>query len=376
MTNRSLVSSLFILLSLNCTLSAASTFSFDDVKEGRFEPRELEHMSSSMEKHVRGKSFFDEKCGRLLSAPEVPNAISSTAPNGLISTMMLAYSRHVPLVLRPDDVWLGIASAFGTYVTTHAEEMRGVFVTHQGRKRLTVQAGGSLAGLDENGWAALAGEMANAIDENLTSRMKDWIVPGFSTTTPKDQLASRIVLMGAMQRYFQYTMVLACGLSKVTLEGSLEDWVDLRERAARLAEFGGDLERWSKELLLVLDEFIQAYRGDVNADFWQRIATHKFLGSGGEKSLRGWFLVFAPFNAKGEYHLNSREVIQETNVYGDVEDVSIVGAAMDVPVKINDNGIEHDAIFYGGVTMPQYDAGKNELRPAVGWAIVENGPKK
>jgi hypothetical protein len=41
-----------------------------------------------------------------------PTVIRSCVPNGLVATMLDAYNGHVPLVLRPDDVWIAIMTAF------------------------------------------------------------------------------------------------------------------------------------------------------------------------------------------------------------------------------------------------------------------------
>ena len=48
-----------------------------------------------------------------------------------------------------------------------------------------------------------------------------------------------------------------CGISKVRQEGTLEDWVHLREKAEDLGQF--ELDWWTKDILWILDKIIGTY---------------------------------------------------------------------------------------------------------------------
>jgi len=78
-----------------------------------------------------------------------------------------------------------------------------------------------------------------------------------------------MTLMGAMEKYFKYTMVCGCGIPKVKLLGTLEDWILLRNHAEKLRVF--DLDWWIDKLLIVLDKLIAAYKGEIDKDFWNDI---------------------------------------------------------------------------------------------------------
>jgi hypothetical protein len=201
-------------------------------------------------------------------------------------------------------------------------------------------------------------------------------MPDFSTTTSTDKIAGGILLMGGLQKYFGYKMCFSCGIPKVTLEGTLQDWIRVREKASRLAWFKGDVAKWAELLLPVLDQFIASYEGKVDLDFWERIATSERKGSGGEIDISGWLLVFAPFNDKGVYQLFTPEQVKETRAYGKVFQKDLPDVALHVPVIIDDNGKKVPTVFYGGVIQPQYDKEKNEVRPSVGWAVIQNDPEE
>ena len=50
----------------------------------------------------------------------------------------MAYNLHHHLRIRPEDVWLSILTQLSFYINAHAEELRGKFVAHEGKKELEV----------------------------------------------------------------------------------------------------------------------------------------------------------------------------------------------------------------------------------------------
>jgi hypothetical protein len=51
---------------------------------------------------------------------------------------LTAYNNHGDVKITPDDVWIVIMLFFSKYVNEHSEELRYVFVSHQGKKKLVV----------------------------------------------------------------------------------------------------------------------------------------------------------------------------------------------------------------------------------------------
>jgi hypothetical protein len=68
--------------------------------------------------------------------------------------------------------------------------------------------------------------------------MRNWILPAFTTTTKVDEAVAGIIFMGTLQKYYTYSWGTRCGLPSVTLQGEVEDWEEIRERAKKLATFG------------------------------------------------------------------------------------------------------------------------------------------
>jgi Domain of unknown function (DUF4419) len=71
------------------------------------------------------------------------NADSPALPasNGFVDSVVLAYNNHHHLVIRPEDVWFSILVQVNLYINAHAEEMRSMFVAHEGQKELKLWVG-------------------------------------------------------------------------------------------------------------------------------------------------------------------------------------------------------------------------------------------
>lgn len=321
------------------------------------------------------KKIFDKNHDKVLVTSQTSNnLILPELGNGLLGTIINAYSHHIPLVLRPDDIWLTIINAFGCYVKQHSEEMKSLFVSHEGRKELTVKLGNFCVDLSTpEMWDTFLTRMSDLIKKNIKEDILTWMTPDFSTTTSKDRTVSNIALMGTVSEYFGMKFELGCGLSKLTLLGTLNDWKLLLEKVSNLKRFGvKDLTDWSEVLIHVLTEFVNSYQETINEDFWQRICTSKRRGSGSQQTFRGWFLVFSPFSVSGRYLLRSLESIRKDHVYAEIDDDDIVCAGIDVPVVIHDlmNDKIYQTVFYSGVLMSKYDEITNELSPEVDWLLI------
>jgi hypothetical protein len=99
--------------------------------------------------------------------------------NGFVGSAFKAYSNHHHLILTPDDVWIAITTAFSRYVNKHAEEMRDLFVSHQGKKQLHITDAGSIKTVN---WDFLLSKFS-LIDENTKTDVREWMEPNFSTST-------------------------------------------------------------------------------------------------------------------------------------------------------------------------------------------------
>ena len=294
--------------------------------------------------------------------------------NGFVSTCTTAYNQHYPLELSPDNVWLAIMTVFAGYIDRNSEKLRDHFVSHDGKKQLTVNGGGTIHTAN---WDALIDKMSELIDQNTKNETRNFITCKFSTTTQLIETVSKVTLMSAMKNYFDYKFCLQCGLPKVRLTGTLEDWQEIRRRIDRLPSYDvdGSMAKWTLILQHVADRFIETYQQASNGDdisaelknFWNSICHHSGGGSG-PTYLSGWVLAFVPFDDRGRYYLKSFDSVK-TGDYGRLDTNDIPNGFVETPVIIDDNGTEYKTKFYSGHFMAEYV--DEFMRPSIDWIMVD-----
>lgn len=156
------------------------------------------------------------------SHPDEARLVQAKGNHPLVTAVHLAFSRHRPLRLTPNRIWLTIAQGFAQHVNGHAEELRDRFVPHTGRQTITVETARPLA-LAES-WGPIIDEWIAGMRPALGPRRERLLLCGFSTTTPTIRTASQIVMMDAFKQYFNFKLVCICGIPQISLLGAPEDW--------------------------------------------------------------------------------------------------------------------------------------------------------
>ena len=178
---------------------------------------------------------------------------------------------HRPLCLSPDMIWLMICQGVANHINAHAEELRPRIVSHQGKVTIEVRRDDFVKGSPENPWSEVFHEFSGQIREHVGSQI-DLFLPAFSTTGPVEQAAAEVVLLDAMQSYFEHKLRSRCGIPSISLEGTHDDWKTLAERAQGFRGLG--LELWLDVLSPILDQFTRAAQGDVDSSFWRSLYKH------------------------------------------------------------------------------------------------------
>jgi hypothetical protein len=212
--------------------------------------------------------------------------------NGFLSAIHHAYASHFPLVLSPDDIWLVVAQAFANHINVHAEELRSMFVSHQGQKYIEIRRDHFIKGSPNNDWMGGFSEFSDMIAEHIGEK-RDLFISDFTTTTLITRAASEVVLMDSMQSYFSYGCRTCCGIPEITLLGSVEDWDVICGKVVKLSDLAGKDSSWIAPLLKVLKKFSSAAKGEVDTKFWENF--YKQTGGSGGPFVSGAVNVFYPY---------------------------------------------------------------------------------
>ncbi|CZR52789.1 uncharacterized protein PAC_02666 [Phialocephala subalpina] len=301
--------------------------------------------------------------------------------NGFVDTAVDAYSNHQHLEIRAEDIWFSILSQLKIYINKHSEELRDMFVDHQGQKHLEILdlkdiQGDALWGID---WGKFSFKMSKMIANNIKDpSLREWILPQFTTTTKVDQAVASILMMATLQKFFTYGCGITCGLPSVTLLGQKSDWEKLATKAERLVTFGDEPKQWYELLKPILARFVLSFDApdsEETKDFWQKIA-HYSGGGSGPTYLSGWITAFCFWGGDGtSFHVPERNpgpgkemftmadptpILQLDNArYHRVESDEVPPGWASVPVELNDDGlITPCTMVAGSVGMKVKSSGK------------------
>ena len=261
---------------------------------------------------------WDGKCDcKVLAYIENCEANTSAHSNSFYGAFVQAYNNHEDLMLSPDDVWMVICLHFSKYINANSEKMREMFVSHEGKKKLTVTTWNELG---EDQWDEFFNLMIKEIEKSTKEGIVDTLKSNFTTTGRVESLLSIASVMDSFKKYFEYgRLIPCCGINNVHFMGTLGDWESLLDRTTKLEKYAVTPE-WTNYidgLKPILRQFIETYQEKVDVDFWNKVMniTQGRLGSGSTSYCSGWILNF--FGLSGQ-----------------VESYDIKSYSIDVPVEL------------------------------------------
>jgi len=306
--------------------------------------------------------------------------VGESTNHPFVDAVSVAFRRHLPLAISPDDVWLCLVQAVGIHVNLNAEALRGQIVQHSGKQKIVVTRDEFRRRSPENDWAGVFTEFAGEIDAR-TSEFGRRFIADFSTTGAVERAASQIALMAAVEPYFDYWLRTLCGIPRITLLGSTDDWRAIRQRAEGFAALG--LEKWMSALLPVLDAFVLAASGNVDREFWRSF--FKWEDRSGGAAVTGWINVLFPYLETAEV-TDKREIVTRPrpNAWsidwdrppshrGDGPSEHRFGSGLaSAPLAWEYFGQMIPLDVLGGFFGLSQDPESLAVRPAIGWVVCES----
>jgi hypothetical protein len=360
-----------------------TTFAVSDVEPATEPLEEIDYfpaVTSFLGSHVESCSCYH---GKLLAW---------VRSHPLIGALHAAFQDHRPVCLSPDMIWLTLTQGLAAHVRVNAESLRRQFVQHEGQENIVVRRDDFIKGSPENPWPEVFSEFTTAIHRHL-GQAYDWIVAEFSTTGPVERAAAEIVLMDAMNQYFRYECHSKCGIPRITLEGTTDDWAQIEDRVNEWDRFG--LEWWTKHLRPILSQFTAAAGSRVDRDFWESI--YKWQGPVGSGSpyVSGWIVNLFPYFesevaqyirvlGKERYEKYGKSLFGEVTCESPVRRNPWLGVSTRDKGPVRDDFPSEIAIapfvwkyfgqnfkmeFLGGFLGIRQDPDSLCLRPEIGWAV-------
>jgi len=219
---------------------------------------------------------------------------------GFFSTILACYNNHWTLRTSPDDWWNVIVKTVANAVDTNGNErpVRSFFVDHQGKNKMEIILPGRLDNVD---YSWLFEQFSKGIRSNIkTPGYLDLMEADFSTTGPNQLIASQIMVMSSMQKYFEYGMSTTfCGIPGVEMKGTEQDWSKMIADTKKLEKLLEPilqhigLEDWFRKTIAMLRKLLDTFQGNPDTDWWSHILSfNKRYGSGARQWWSGWMIDF------------------------------------------------------------------------------------
>lgn len=294
------------------------------------------------------------------------------ATHGLVNAVYVAFSQHRPLVLTPDAIWITLAQGVVHHITNHAEALRSSVVRH--KDKMTLQAETFELSSAQH-WAEAVEQWGEGIRQHMQGDLYQLIICDFSTTSPVIRTASQVVMMDAFQQYFDYGLSCICGIPSITVTGTVDDWVKIRERIDRMATF--HLDWWTDRLKPICDGFIATVQGTPSQRFWKHIYSPKEMYGG--DLITGWVTDLFPYlthpvtNAptiRNPILAIPRENLTEEDGLSSAKVPTGLSRAPFVLKSASaDDSMELELV--AGFLGVKQQADGGQLEPEIGWAVVE-----
>jgi hypothetical protein len=215
---------------------------------------------------------IDEKHIQFAKAERETGNLLACSMHPFVEAAHLAFAYHLPLVITPYSIWHMISSGVAQHINIHAEALRDKFVSHVGKKEISIRRDDFMPGYMNNPWHELIDEFSNQIRANTKNNVADLLVADFSSTSEVARVASQIVLMDAMHNYFDYDCCTECGIPEIRIVGEKKDWEKVRSKTAELIKLIPELQKWlDSGLADILNQFVDVFDDKIDTYFWNII---------------------------------------------------------------------------------------------------------
>lgn len=246
----------------------------------------------------------------------------SNGINGFLGTVTACFSKHYPLELSPDDLLFVIIDGLSIHINQNSEQLKEFFSDQPSKYKLEVFRNEFVKGSDKNDWPSVFTEFNEKIkdkilDKDLISQMQQ----KFTTTTDKSMISRNIAIMSSMSSYCSYTLHTMCGIPKICLRGTQQDWLHVLDFVKYLKKYG--LGFWCDKLELIINEFVMVYDDKINLKFWNDMI--KIDNESGGPYYTGWILSLYPYIVinKG-YVINNQDRLTSHCIPSGVSSVEMI----------------------------------------------------
>jgi hypothetical protein len=299
----------------------------------------------------------------IVAKSRIKDSLVNFGAHPFFNGMYQAYADHRPFMISPDMIWLLISQGFARHVNANAEELRNMFVDFKGKVSLVVRDDRIVLKNPNSPWEKVFPVFASQIGEKCGVDLVNALTCDFSTTTLDSKVASEITIMEATKPYFEFiVMRVVCGIPKITIEGTPEDWQKVLTKSNYLRKY--KLDWWIDEIEPILKNIVSASQKKVDTAFWRNMFKyHSVKEYGSPNTIDGWIVKFFPYDKMGKRN-NLKEIVDRDNLPNEMVKVDLTHI-----VTGGDKDIITPLELWAGFVGLQQNSGTFALKPQIGWMI-------
>ena len=271
-----------------------------------------------------------------------------------------AYCHHRPVVLSPDVIWILICQGFANHINNNNDKFRDQIVGFEGKRGLTIRLDTSP---EMTNWYDLIESFYAKLSDETNNNLADIMICDFSTSDKVDRLVSEVTLMETVKSYYDFIVIYSvCGIPSITLTGTVEDWIRVKEKIIELEKY--DLTWWTKKITPIIDQFISASSGHADIDFWKRmIHVTEPEQCGDSRRVDGWITNLYPYDKHGK-RIEGGVITDTDKLPSEI-----------VKVKINSNIVgdtqynNGELEIWAGILGLEQDNETYAITPKAGWLV-------
>lgn len=158
-----------------------------------------------------------------------------SAKPGFLSLVSMAFARHYSLEISPDDIWLMILDGIRIHVKVHRESLKDKFVGSNADTTVKIQNDKLSFESSPKEWNAVIDGLFASLQTKLPVETGMPMKTRFSTTNDVDFTVSSSMVLAVASEYYSYHVYTMCGIPKIKIKGTKEDWIKLKNAYNQLA---------------------------------------------------------------------------------------------------------------------------------------------
>jgi len=293
-----------------------------------------------------------------------------------IEAYRIAYLHHFPIVINPNFFWLMILQGFSKHmeIKDNSERNRYKFVNFEGRENIVININIDLNRASDDQWQILIDKLLKETLKkiNINKNILNTLTKKFSTSTREEEIAINVTFLSIFKKYFEFSMNGTCGISKITIEGTIEDWKLLFKKVIEIGNLDEEITFWTNEIKKIIQKIIntlETRRPDI--EFFKNMVQNTDRSQKCQPDLiNGWIAKFIPYDKD-----NNKCDFNSPNFKG-ITIEQIPSQIVILPFNFIYLSQKYELEIYSGFFGVSQDEKTLEIRPVIGYAIVKANKKE